>query len=690
MDRNVYSDFVVSNSDLSQSAVWNDGIDDVNEEDSFLKNAVNAVDDRDICDPLHSVVVCRPLNASEALCAPSNWAGDAIRAALNTTQTALDTLIDSLELRLQQQQQRTASPSSTQTRADFGFDRRQKSALPVPKPTKPSEARRKSVSGDSAGARHSSSRHGGATATAATSTHELVRDSINAEVASVLDIVEVIVTLTSGALLVLSAVLIVGATNASFQAEVRRLSECQSDDNRVDSCLSRCQPTHDSTVARYRSAIDHSLPHSSSADRVRFSDETRSCIPPDGAAKTQTRVLLSSKHSAVCERYRPHAGRWNSRLTTAKTTDCLFVIVLHAIFAAVCYSFDLSFVWVLQLVRRHSASTSSAIPLFPRSLSQQPSVNFSAVVAQSSADWRPVGDVNAVSVLDDLLTGIHADQWLGFTRSASASGSGRRSTYVCTVDPRSPDLVGFAVVMVIHVFLAVTVFTRPAMSRWKARIVEFFYPEKRLGSRKKALPLHPVVAPPPPPPPPPASAGITQLSAGRTTRESCGSDIDERYGCTSLTEQTSASDGAFSNGLLTSAKSSPASVSRPAAAAAAFDTLQSFGRRSSTNQAVRVPPRCVACGQTVSRRRKRFKKNSSKEDAKNAASSSDPSDGMDAVNDASNEDDNTDVCPVCDCRLSPQPEPTWRPADDAASPADAVDVVRAPEDYYRLVLVGDS
>lgn len=43
----------------------------------------------DICEPLHSAVVCRGLDASDHLCRPSRWAGHVIHAAVNSTVAAL-------------------------------------------------------------------------------------------------------------------------------------------------------------------------------------------------------------------------------------------------------------------------------------------------------------------------------------------------------------------------------------------------------------------------------------------------------------------------------------------------------------------------------------------------------------------------------------------------------------------------
>ena len=58
--------------------------------------------DRDLCQPLSGLIVCQSLNSSDRICAPTGWAGDVIRKALNRTQTALSSLFESIELRLRQ------------------------------------------------------------------------------------------------------------------------------------------------------------------------------------------------------------------------------------------------------------------------------------------------------------------------------------------------------------------------------------------------------------------------------------------------------------------------------------------------------------------------------------------------------------------------------------------------------------
>jgi len=56
--------------------------------------------DRDLCQPLNGLTVCLSLNSSDRICAPTGWAGDVIRKALNRTQTALSSLFESIELKL--------------------------------------------------------------------------------------------------------------------------------------------------------------------------------------------------------------------------------------------------------------------------------------------------------------------------------------------------------------------------------------------------------------------------------------------------------------------------------------------------------------------------------------------------------------------------------------------------------------
>jgi len=56
--------------------------------------------DRDLCQPLDGQAVCQSLNSSARICAPTGWAGDVIRKALNRTQSALSSLFESIELKL--------------------------------------------------------------------------------------------------------------------------------------------------------------------------------------------------------------------------------------------------------------------------------------------------------------------------------------------------------------------------------------------------------------------------------------------------------------------------------------------------------------------------------------------------------------------------------------------------------------
>ena len=57
--------------------------------ESGTSDGTTAQQNSDICQPLHTLVLCQHLNASAALCRPSGWAGDAILKAVNTTREAL-------------------------------------------------------------------------------------------------------------------------------------------------------------------------------------------------------------------------------------------------------------------------------------------------------------------------------------------------------------------------------------------------------------------------------------------------------------------------------------------------------------------------------------------------------------------------------------------------------------------------
>jgi len=53
--------------------------------------------DRDICEPLDTVIVCHNLNDSDSLCKPSHWAGEAIQDAIKETQLAMMDLRTALQ-----------------------------------------------------------------------------------------------------------------------------------------------------------------------------------------------------------------------------------------------------------------------------------------------------------------------------------------------------------------------------------------------------------------------------------------------------------------------------------------------------------------------------------------------------------------------------------------------------------------
>ena len=57
-------------------------------------------DNKDICEPLNNVQVCKSLNDSGMLCKPSQWAGDAIEEAINHTQSAMHRLQSTLHFKV--------------------------------------------------------------------------------------------------------------------------------------------------------------------------------------------------------------------------------------------------------------------------------------------------------------------------------------------------------------------------------------------------------------------------------------------------------------------------------------------------------------------------------------------------------------------------------------------------------------
>jgi len=89
--------------------------------------------DRDLCQPLDGFAVCQSLNSSDRICAPTGWAGDVIRRALNRTQAALSSLFESIELKLRQTSAREtrrhryearAGPTNNQSRQSRRRQRR--------------------------------------------------------------------------------------------------------------------------------------------------------------------------------------------------------------------------------------------------------------------------------------------------------------------------------------------------------------------------------------------------------------------------------------------------------------------------------------------------------------------------------------------------------------------------------------
>ena len=115
---------------------------------------------------------------------------------------------------------------------------------------------------------------------------------------------------------------------------------------------------------------------------------------------------------------------------------------------------------------------------------------------------------------------------------------------------------------------------------------------------------------------------------------------------------------------------------------------------------VSSPPRCVVCGQMVSRRgkqRRGGRKNTTTDSLWRANDVTDPA----AQVSSSTVDDVTfpvrrachddDVCPACDSQLSPQSDPTWRAQWSTNTTPSLKNVgARAPNDYYKLTAVNDN
>lgn len=190
------------------------------------------------------------------------------------------------------------------------------------------------------------------------------------------------------------------------------------------------------------------------------------------------------------------------------------------------------------------------------------------------------GEGAIVAVLAEFLTILHAGHWFGFTDAG----------YMCSVHPVAPDYVSLVVVVVLYVVLFVFITIQSRVLSWQNRIVAYFYPEQEHRRRQFFAAL---------------------LTARRDRRLNTVDDDD-------------------------------------APLAAQKDVLRdlmylgSTSWRLSTLLAVRrapVPPvseggpRCVACGQPVSRRLRKARA---------------------STRHLSNDDClDVEICPVCDCRLTP-------------------------------------
>jgi len=189
----------------------------------------------------------------------------------------------------------------------------------------------------------------------------------------------------------------------------------------------------------------------------------------------------------------------------------------------------------------------------------------------SSVDAVTTGEGTIVAVLADFLTILHAGHWFGFTETG----------YVCSVQPTSPDYLTVVLVVCLYVVLLALVALQSSVRSWQNRVAAFFYPEHEL--RKRRL--------------------YGALATARRDRRPQLSGGDD--------------DAGSQKDMLRDLMCVGPTSWRP-------ETLMAVRR------AAEPPPRCVACGQAVSRRARKTSKRGR----------------------CLSDDDCLDVCPVCDCRLT--------------------------------------
>ena len=187
------------------------------------------------------------------------------------------------------------------------------------------------------------------------------------------------------------------------------------------------------------------------------------------------------------------------------------------------------------------------------------------------------GEGTIVAVLAEFLTILHAGHWFGFTDAG----------YMCSVQPVTPDYVLAVTVVVLYILLFVFTAIHSTVMSWQNRIVASFYPEQEQKRRQF----------------------YAALLTARRDRRLHAVDDD--------------APGAAQKDVLRDLMCLGPTSRRPG-------TLLAVRRAAAQ---VSDGPRCVACGQPVSRRLRKARASTRR---------------------LSNDDClDVEICPVCDCRLTP-------------------------------------
>jgi len=187
------------------------------------------------------------------------------------------------------------------------------------------------------------------------------------------------------------------------------------------------------------------------------------------------------------------------------------------------------------------------------------------------------GEGTIVAVLAEFLTILHAGHWFGFTDAG----------YMCSVQPVTPDYVLAVTVVVLYILLFVFTAIHSTVMSWQNRIVASFYPEQEQKRRQF----------------------YAALLTARRDRRLHAVDDD--------------APGAAQKDVLRDLMCLGPTSWRPG-------TLLAVRRAAAP---VSDGPRCVACGQPVSRRLRKARASTRR---------------------LSNDDClDVEICPVCDCRLTP-------------------------------------